>query len=232
MNNVSDIYTLWLKPWHLPPDKPISVTIQKAEVRIIHPRPTEEKKAIILTFVGKNHKLILNDGNANKMADIGGEDWAGWQGLVVQLQRTKFTKDKETIHILPADTKSPSITLRSGPEGKSAASQPIVAAPEPLSKPGNGNGHAEEPAAKPYRFPSGAAENFWKEVQKATDNFYQDPPHLLKVIDNWFNFGSEDLWKEKLSTAVDHARIKRQAAAPVEVEDQSIEAERVVHERE
>lgn len=104
MTNVSDIYTLWLKPWHLPPGKPVNVTIERAEVRTIHPRPTEEKKAIILTFAGKNRKLILNDGNANKMADIGGEDWTGWQGLVIQLKRASYTKDKETIHILPAAT--------------------------------------------------------------------------------------------------------------------------------
>jgi hypothetical protein len=104
MSNVSDLYTLWLKPWHLPPGKPWVVTIQKAEVRTIHPRPTEEKKALILSFVGKNRKLILNDGNANKLADIGGEDTEGWAGLVIQLKRTSYTKDKETIVISPAPT--------------------------------------------------------------------------------------------------------------------------------
>ncbi len=103
-SNVSDIYTLWLKPWHLPPDKPVNVTIQKAEIRTIHPRPTEERQAIILSFAGKNRKLILNDGNANKMTDIGGEDFTAWQGLVIQIKRAKFTKDKETIYILPAPT--------------------------------------------------------------------------------------------------------------------------------
>jgi hypothetical protein len=38
----------------------INVTIAKAEPRLIHPRPTEEKTALILSFVGKNRKLILN----------------------------------------------------------------------------------------------------------------------------------------------------------------------------
>jgi hypothetical protein len=104
MPNVSDIYDLWLKPWHLPADKPCNVTIEKAEVRTLHPRPTEERQALVLSFVGKNRRLILNDGNANKMTDIGGEDWAAWKGLVIQLKRAKFTKDKETIHILPATT--------------------------------------------------------------------------------------------------------------------------------
>lgn len=102
MSNVSDIYTLWLKPWHLPPDKPCNVTIQKAEVKVLHPRPTEEKRAIVVSFVGKNRKLILNSTNANKMTDIGGEDFTGWTGLVIQLKRTAYTATKETIIIFPA----------------------------------------------------------------------------------------------------------------------------------
>lgn len=101
MSNVSDIYDLWLKPWHLPPDKPCNVTIQKAEVRTLHPRPTEERAALVLSFVGKNRRLILNSTNAGKLADIGGEDTEGWAGLVIQLRRASYTKDKETIIIGP-----------------------------------------------------------------------------------------------------------------------------------
>lgn len=102
MSNVSDIYNLWLKPWHLPPDKPVNVTIQEAEVRTLHPRPTEEKRALILSFVGKNRRLILNDGNANKLADLGGEDYNAWAGLVISLKRQQYTKDKATIIVGPA----------------------------------------------------------------------------------------------------------------------------------
>src|SRR5688572_22527822 len=104
MASVADIYDLWLKAHHLPPGKPINVTIQKTEIRTIHPRPTEEKKALVLSFVGKSRKLILNDGNANKMSDIGGEDWTAWTGLVIQIKRASYTKDKETIIIGPAPT--------------------------------------------------------------------------------------------------------------------------------
>jgi hypothetical protein len=99
--SVANIYDLWLKAHHLPPDKLVNVTIQKVEVRTLHPRPTEEKTALILSFVGKNRRLILNDGNANKLADIGGEDYTAWQGLVIQLKRVQYTKNQETIHIIP-----------------------------------------------------------------------------------------------------------------------------------
>lgn len=102
MSNVSDIYDLWLKPWHLPPGKLVQVTIEKIERRILQTRPTEKKPALVLSFVGKNRRLILNAGNANKMADLGGEDYTAWTGLVIGLQRAEYTSATETIHIVPA----------------------------------------------------------------------------------------------------------------------------------
>lgn len=196
MSNVSDIYTLWLKPWHLPAGKPISVTIEKAETRTIHPRPTEERTALILTFAGKNRKLILNDGNANRMTDIGGEDWTAWRGLVIQLKRAQFTKDKETIYILP-DT------------GKSAASSPPGEDKKPVVLPtkADSNGHADQkPTQKPYRFPSTAAAKFFDEVQATTGNHYEDGAALEKTLGGWFNFANTELWNERLSYACDMAR--------------------------
>lgn len=218
MNNVSDLYTLWLKARHLPMGQPISVTIQKVETRTVHPRPTEERTALVLSFAGKNRKLILNDSNANKMADIGGEDWTGWAGLVIQLQRVKFTKDKETIHILPGATPKTLPQTATVEEKKPAAPPAEVNTINSLTQPAktNGNGHTE----KPYVFTTTASKKFYDAVQAATDNFYTDAPDLLKVIGGWFNFQSENLWDEKLSMAVDHARIKRQTEQ-VEVEDQS-----------
>lgn len=84
-------------------------------------------------------------------------------------------------------------------------------APQP--QPANGK------ADKPYKFPSNAAKNFYDTVQSSTNQYYSNPPHLLQVIGGWFKFDSEDLWQEKLSAAVDHARQKREADK-VEVETQ------------
>lgn len=100
--SVSDIYDLWLKAAHLPEGKPINVTVARAEVKVLHPRPTEEKRAIVLSFVGKNRRLILNATNANAMTDIGGEDYTAWQGLVISLKRKKYTSTQDTIIIGPA----------------------------------------------------------------------------------------------------------------------------------
>lgn len=104
---------------------------------------------------------------------------------------------------------------------KESPSQPE---PKQAANGGNGNGgngHTE----KPFKFPSIAAKKFYDEVQATTGNYYDNPPHLLKVIGNWFNFGSEAIWAEKLSLATDHARMRREAAAPVEVENQAVQEE-------
>lgn len=104
MPNVSDLYDLWLKPIHLPTDKAVNVTIQQVEVKELHPRPAQTEKKLVISFVGKNRRLILNNSNANRMANIGGEDFSAWVGLAVQLKRQKYTADKETIIIMPAPT--------------------------------------------------------------------------------------------------------------------------------
>lgn len=101
MANVSEIYDLWLKAHHLPVDKVVNVTIEKAEPRILHPRPTEEKTALVLTFAGKNRKLILNSTNANALTDLAGEDYTGWAGLVISIKRQKYTAKQDTIIVGP-----------------------------------------------------------------------------------------------------------------------------------
>lgn len=102
MTSVSELYDLWLKPWHLPVGKTITVTIKTAQVKELHPRPTQPERKIVLSFVGKSRRLILNQTQANAMSDLGGEDWTGWAGLVISIKREQYTSDKETIHILPA----------------------------------------------------------------------------------------------------------------------------------
>jgi hypothetical protein len=101
----SDIYTLYLKPRHLPATG-CDVTISRATVETLHPRPTEEKPGIVLQFKGKNRRLILNQSNANKMVDLGGDDIGGWPGLVVNIKPVSYTKDKQTIVIGPAANNS------------------------------------------------------------------------------------------------------------------------------
>jgi hypothetical protein len=97
MPKVSDHYTLYLKPHHLPQDGSARpATIEAAEVATLHPRPGQEQRAILVSFVGKPHRLILNQSNANRMVAIGGDDTDGWKGLVVNLSRAKYGQ-KETI---------------------------------------------------------------------------------------------------------------------------------------
>ncbi len=99
MPKASDYYTLFLKAHHLPADgSQRQATIERAEVKELHPRPTEKKRLIVVSFVGKVHKLILNQGNANRLATLGGDDCDGWAGLVIGLRRDKYGQ-KETVVI-------------------------------------------------------------------------------------------------------------------------------------
>lgn len=100
MPKVSELYTLYLKPKHLPAEGTREATIQTATAEILHPLPGHEKKALVLSFVGRPHKLILNQGNANRMVSIGGDDFSGWAGLVIGLKRGKWGS-RETIIIEP-----------------------------------------------------------------------------------------------------------------------------------
>lgn len=98
----SDVYTLYLKPTHLPTDGSARpATIEAATLETLHPRPGQEIKAILISFVGKPHKLILNQSNANRMVALAGDDCDGWKGLVIGLRRDKYGQ-KETIIITDA----------------------------------------------------------------------------------------------------------------------------------
>lgn len=100
MANLSDLYNIWLKAESLPPDKVVTVTITAATVEEIHPRPGQTERRLILSFKGKTRRLIVNSGNANRLANMHGEDYTAYAGLVVGLKRVKFKKDMDTIIIV------------------------------------------------------------------------------------------------------------------------------------
>lgn len=100
----SEIYNLYLKPAHLPADgTKREATIEKVTLETLHPRPGQESKSIVLSFVGKAHKLILNQSNANRLVLIAGDDTDAWKGLVINLSRSKYGA-KDTVLIEPALT--------------------------------------------------------------------------------------------------------------------------------
>lgn len=94
-NNVSDIYTLYLKSRHLPPNGATAVIERVAEEEL-HPRPGQTSRKLLLTFKGKNRRLIINQRNANALADLAGEDWSKWVGVTVHLKPGKWGQ-KDTI---------------------------------------------------------------------------------------------------------------------------------------
>ena len=99
MTKVSDLHTLWLKPHHLP-EQGTNVTIEQVTIEQLHPRPGQTRQGIVLRFKGKSRRLIVNAGNANRLADIAGEETDGWPGHVIRLTPSLWGS-KPTILIEP-----------------------------------------------------------------------------------------------------------------------------------
>lgn len=104
MANLSDLYPIWLKAENLPPDKVIPVTISAATVEELHPQPTQTERRLVLAFKGKQRRLVVNSGNANRLAALLGDtdDTDALVGLVIGLKRVKYTAKMDTIVIVPA----------------------------------------------------------------------------------------------------------------------------------
>lgn len=84
---ISELYRIWLKPGHLPENEAREVTIASAKVETLHPRPGQESKAVVLSFKGKPHSMIVNMSNANRLYTICGDDLDSWPGQVIALRR-------------------------------------------------------------------------------------------------------------------------------------------------
>lgn len=93
MANINEFFTLWLKAKHLP-EAGAPATISRVTVEDLHPRPGVVQKSLVIWFEGKTRRLILNQTNANALADMAGEDYTKWPGTPVHLRPGKWgTKD-------------------------------------------------------------------------------------------------------------------------------------------
>lgn len=103
MSNIGDLYTLWLKPNHLPPDG-CNVVITAAEVRDLHPRPgsDETERKLTLSFKNATRKMIVNQTQANRLVDLLGEDYTTWVGKSIHLSAARLNKTQQTILVGPA----------------------------------------------------------------------------------------------------------------------------------
>ncbi len=180
MPRIGNLYKLWLKAHHLPPEG-AEVTISRATVETLNPKPGQTEKKVVLAFKGRNRRLVLNDGNANRMLDIAGSDNTDdWTGLVVRLRPADYTTKKRTI-ILEA----------AGQPGQSKAAPNSTGQPRtrPASTRQNGTGEIQSPA------------QLLTEVNARADTPYEDMEKLHKALGSWPN------WKDKaaVEAAIDLA---------------------------
>lgn len=86
---LSEVYQLWLKGKHLPGDGSVrEAIISQAVVEDTFPRPKVKQRAVVVSFEGKQHRLILSNRLANEAYDILGDDYTKWPGKAIGLYRT------------------------------------------------------------------------------------------------------------------------------------------------
>ena len=101
MARVSEVYVSnWLKAEDLA-GKTVKVTIAKAGGDLLPQSDGTKQQRIIVDFVGKQKRLILNKTQAAALANIGGDDTDHWAGLEVYLSPSLASNNKGTITILP-----------------------------------------------------------------------------------------------------------------------------------
>ena len=101
MTSITDLYTFYLKPQHLPQGG-CNVTISDARPVELHPRPTETETKLVLSFKNATRKLIVNQTQAGKLVELLGEDYTAWIGKPIHLSAVAFTKNQQTIQISAA----------------------------------------------------------------------------------------------------------------------------------
>lgn len=106
MARVSEVYVSnWLKAEDLA-GKTVKVTIAKAGADLLPQSDGSKQTRIIVDFVGKQKRLILNRTQAAALAALGGDDTDLWTGLEVYLSPSLASNNKATITILPVPTEA------------------------------------------------------------------------------------------------------------------------------
>jgi len=119
--------------------------------------------------------------------------------VIIEHQPTTSVESKPT-QLAPAATVTPPASELDGffPRGE----QPAVEQPKPADKP-----------AKPFRFASTLAENFFKEVEAATGNYYQNGYHfeqsMKKIALTWSFLNDDEKRQQALSAMCDYASNRR-----------------------
>lgn len=116
MKRVSDI-PAYQSPWLRPEDlqgKTAVVTVESATVEAIRQADGSTEQRIVLEFVGKAKRLILNKTQADAVTKIlKTEIFSEWEGLRLGLVQDKARNGKATIAVMPAQLK-PAATEEGG----------------------------------------------------------------------------------------------------------------------
>lgn len=82
----------------------MTVVIQRAEIQnLYNPRTKRSERRFVLSFEGKDLKMVLNKTQCMAIVALSGEDDSdGWSGLAVELSPARAPNGRPTIRIGPA----------------------------------------------------------------------------------------------------------------------------------
>jgi hypothetical protein len=109
MRNLDELYpNKYLKPADLQ-GKTVRVWVEDAALEpIFNPRTAKEENKLVISFLDKNKRMVLNKTQAHQLAAVAGtKTWALWVGREVRLRPATASNRQPTIVIESPDAVSP-----------------------------------------------------------------------------------------------------------------------------
>ena len=101
LSRVSELYpSKWLSPADL--QRPVTVTILSVDIEALRQADGSRANKLVLTFRNAHKRMVLNQTQARRLAELLGDEFGGWSGARVQLAPSKASNGKDTIAVLEA----------------------------------------------------------------------------------------------------------------------------------
>lgn len=101
LSKVSELYpSKWLSPADL--QRPVTVTILSVDIENLRQADGSNANKLVLTFHKAHKRMVLNQTQAKRLAELLGDEFGGWVGARVQLAPSRASNGKATIAVFEA----------------------------------------------------------------------------------------------------------------------------------
>ena len=101
LSRVSELYpSKWLSPADI--QRPVMVTILSVDIEELRQADGSRANKLVLTFRNAHKRMVLNQTQAKRLADLLGDEFGGWPEARVKLAPSRASNGKDTIAVLEA----------------------------------------------------------------------------------------------------------------------------------